>query len=234
MNPTPDEVDPRIAQARPGWALVVLASPIVAFVVVIVLYIGMVSLGLSGRGGDGGRVVYRVAACDEAVEPIAERLRDMGLPAEVDRTRGDVRIVSQRIGRPEIDETVPDTLSTVGRFELRHGDAVLARNEQITDASTRLDGMMDPWLLLGLDEQATDAVVGAVRSDPRGRMHFVVDGQIVAMQPNGRDVQRGEVEGIPVAELTAADRMARVAAWSVIIDHPLPCPATVEILAENE
>ena len=225
--PPQPPVDPRIAQARPGWALVVLAAPIAAFIVVIVLYIGMFWLGFQGRGGDGGAITYAVTSCDEATAPIAARLEDMGLPAEREGS-SPVRLHSRRIGRDDIDATVPDTLATPGVFELRHGDEVLATNASVLEATTRLDGMMDPWLLLELDPEATEAVVAAVRSDPRGRLTFYLDDEAIAMQPNGRSVQRGEVEGIPLAEMTAAQRMQSVAAWSVIIDHgPLPCPATV-------
>jgi len=220
-------VDPRVAAARPGWALGILAAPIVLFVVVIALYIGMLTLGFQGRGA-GGPVDYRVAGCEPAVHMIAERLGDMGLPAEVQTTDDGALVHSRRVGREEVDATIPATLSTPGRFELRHDEVVLATNEQITEATYRLDGMMDPWLLLRLDDTATAAVVDAVRSDPTGRLTFVLDGQPVAMQPNRRDVMRGEVEGIPLADMDAATRMASIAAWSVIIDHgPLPCEASV-------
>lgn len=221
-------IDPRIAAARPGWALVVLAAPVVAFVVVIVLYIGMFGLGFQGRGGMGGPVSFEVGGCEAAAEELSGRLTDMGLPAVVQAHRGGFLLQTERIGRPEIDATLAPTLQTPGAFELRHGDNVLATNANVLEATYRLDGMMDPWLLLRLDEQAVDAVVDAIRSDRRGRMTFFLDGEAIAMQPNGRSVQRGEVEGIPLAELTAEARMQQIAAWSVIIDHgPLPCPVTV-------
>lgn len=228
--PEDPSIDPRIANARPGWALLILAAPVAGFVLVALLYAGMLSLGFSGRGGDGGPVTYRVQACDEAVDLIEGRLVDMGLPVERTDDGGVHRLHSQRIGRPDIDVTVPDTLAMPGAFELRHGDEVLARNPDIAEASTRLDGMMDPWLLLRLKADAAEAVVKAVNSEPTGRLTFVVDGTPVAMQPNRRDVMRGEVEAIPLDDMTAAERMQRIAAWSVVIDHgPLPCPATVEV-----
>jgi len=220
-------VDPRVAQARPGWALVILAAPIVLFAVVIVLYIGMLGLGLQGRGA-GQPVRFAVHGCDEAVGHVVERLGDMGLPAEVVDDGGPSVVHTRRVGRPEIDRTVPATLSAPGAFELRHGDDVLATNASVVEATTRLDGMMDPWLLVRLDPEATDAVVQAVNADPSGRLTFVLDGEPVAMQPNRRDVMRGEVEGIPLADMDAATRMASVAAWAVIIDHgPHPCDASV-------
>lgn len=227
-EPTAPPLDPRIAAARPGWALVVLAAPIAIFVLVIVLYIGMISLGFQGRGGDGAPVTYEVGGCEDAGPLLEARLGDIGLPVERTSHPGGMQLHTRRIGRPEIDATLADTLAQPGAFELRHDDDVLARNAQITDATYRLDGMMDPWLLLRLDDDATKAVVAAVRSDPTGRLTFVLDGTPIAMQPNRRSVRKGEVEGIPLDEIDAAERMRRIASWSVIIDHgPLPCPVQV-------
>ena len=220
------DLDPRIQQARPGWALFILAAPIVLFVIVALLYTGMIGLGLQGRGS-GEPVDLRVGGCAEAPAAVVERLADMGLPATIDAS--DPQLVhTHRIGRPEVDATLAATLAQRGVFELRHDDEVLVTNAQITEATYRLDGMMDPWLLLLLDDVATEAVVGAMRGDPTGRLTFVLDGEPVAMQPNRRDVFRGEVEGIPLADRDAATRMERIAAWSVMIDHVLPCDATVE------
>lgn len=225
-----DDVDPRIANARPGWALVVLAAPLVAVVVVVVLYVGMVRLGLQGRAAGGGEVVLMVRTCEEALPVLLARLDDAGLPSTSEPVEGGWHVRTQGTGRDDVDAALPGALAQRGDFALRAADGVLFGNQAVTEATYRLDGMMDMWLLLRLDEEASEAVVDAVRAEPRGRMTFVLDGVDIAMQPNGRAVQRGEVEGIPLAEIDQKTRMRLIAEWSMLIDHPLPCDATVEVV----
>lgn len=220
--------DPRIAQARPGWALAILSAPIFVALAVVLLYVGMWSMGLAGREAAGAERALQVEACPEGVVALRDRLTDMGLPAEVAPTPTGARLTTRATGRPEVDQRLTTVLSAPGRFELRGGDVVLATSEDVAEASSRLDGMMDPWLLVRLREDAAERVKQHVRADPRGRLHFAVDGVEVAMQPNTRDVTVGEVEGIPLADMDRAERFHRVAEWAVLVDHPLPCAVEIQ------
>jgi len=224
------DIDPLMKQARPGWALILLAAPIALFVLVVVLYSGMWSLGLRGREAGGGPVDLPIATCPEAVPVLRARLEDAGLPAVIEEVgAGHYVVHTARTGRPDVDAAFPEALTQPGRFALTAHGRELFTNDGVTEATFRLDGMMDMWLLLRLNEAATEAVVDVVKRAERGdRLVFVLDGEEVAMQPALRSVQRGEVEGIPLADMDQKTRMRRIAEWSMQIDHPLPCEARVE------
>ena len=221
------DIQPLLDQSRPGWALVILAAPIALFIAVVVLYVGMVSLGLQGRAAEGAPIELMVETCPEALPVLEARLADVGLPFEAEEEGGGrYRVRTTGTGRADVDEALPAALLAPGRFALTYDGTTLIDNEGVEEATYRLDGMMDMWLLLDLDEAATDAVTEAVRSSkPGDRLDFLVDGVMVAMQPTHRSVQRGEVEGIPVDDMDQKTRMRRIAEWSMQIDHPLPCEA---------
>lgn len=221
------DIQPLLDQSRPGWALVILAAPVALFIAVVVLYVGMVSLGLQGRAAEGAPIEVVVETCPEALPVLEARLADVGLPFEArEEGGGRYRVLTTGTGRADVDEALPSALLAPGRFALTYEGRELIDNDGVDEATYRLDGMMDMWLLLDLDDEATDTVTEAVRSSkPGDRLDFLVDGVMVAMQPTHRSVQRGEVEGIPVDEMDQKTRMRRIAEWSMQIDHPLPCEA---------
>ncbi len=221
------DVEPLLKQSRPGWALFVLAAPIALFVVVAVLYTGMISLALEGREATGPELALLVETCEEAVPVLEARLADVGLPAEiVTAGPGRYTLRTTLTGRDDVDAALPYALLQPGHFDLTYEGSSILDNGGVVEATYRLDGMMDMWLLLLLDDAATESVIKAVRSSkPGGRLDFVVDGVPVAMQPTHRSVQRGEVEGIPVEDMDQKTRMRLIAEWSMQIDHPLPCEA---------
>lgn len=221
------DIEPLLKQSRPGWALLILAAPVALFVVVAVLYTGMISMGLKGREAMGPELALLVETCEEAVPVLEARLADVGLPAEVLADGpGRYTVRTTLTGRDDVDAALPHALLQPGRFDLMFEGASILNNGGVVEATYRLDGMMDMWLLLLLDPAATEAVVAAVRSSkPGGRLDFVIDGVPVAMQPTHRSVQRGEVEGIPVEDMDQKTRMRLIAEWSMQIDHPLPCEA---------
>ena len=221
------DIEPLMNQSRPGWALVILAAPIVLFVIVVVLYTGMVSLGLQGRAASGPPLELTVRTCDEALPVLKARLADVGLSAEVVSVGdGRHRVRTSLTGREDVDAALPSALLAPGQFELVYDGQALLDNAGVAEATYRLDGMMDMWLLLRLEDTASQTVVEALRgAERRERLNFVVDGATVAMQPALRTVAMGEVEGIPVHEMDQKTRMRKIAEWSMQIDHPLPCAA---------
>jgi hypothetical protein len=99
------DVDPRIQNARPGWALFVLASPVVVAAIVAALYVGMWWLGMSGRPPGGDTVQFEVIGCDDAATVLAARLAHRA-PA------GDL-----------VDATQAAHAPAGGRIEAAHRDA---------------------------------------------------------------------------------------------------------------
>lgn len=225
MDPV-DSEDPRIANARPGWALVVLAAPVAMVIVVGLAYGGLVAFGLAGRPATGPEVTLAFSGCPEARPFVEARVADMGLPATFSDDRGgfSARIVLPR--DPYAAADVAPTLARTGAFEVLGGDEVLARNAQVTRASVRLDLSMTPTTLVDLGPDASVRVRDWVRAHPDAELEFRLDGETVGVQP-ARSVVIGEAEISPPIPDDRA-RMRATAAWGVVIDHgPLPCPVTV-------
>ncbi|MEZ4237199.1 MAG: hypothetical protein R3F59_13805 [Myxococcota bacterium] len=226
---SPEPSDPRLRQ-RPLLGLLILAVPVVAVVLTLVAYAGMVGLGLRGRQATGPPVPLRFDGCAEAGPVLAARLRDMGVEAEPGD--GPLSFVASLPTDPAVAASIPATLAMPGRLEVRGGDQVLAGPSDVVDASVRADVMMVPTTLVHLSQAAAARVRDYVRANPTGRMHFAVDGQVVGSQSNEASEEIGEVEitpedahGRPMDDGRA--RWDLVAAWSVTVDHPLPCAVTV-------
>jgi hypothetical protein len=214
--------DPRLP-SRPGWALLILALPLVGVVLTALAYAVTWAVGLQGRSADGEAVTLTYAGCVEAGPVVEARLRDMGLaPRRTDTADGFVVDVVLPAD-PEVAARIPETLAARGQLEVRGEGVTLAGPEDIVDASVRMDLMMVPSTLVKVGPEAAAAITTHVRSHPTGVLQFRVDGVEVGTQSNQNPVTIGELELSP----PTADGRARweaVAAWSVTVDHPLPCP----------
>ena len=106
----------------------------------------------------------------------------------------------------------------------------MASEADVSDASVRMDLFMVPYLLLRLEDAAAQRIKAHVRAHPQGKLRFEIDGQDVGWQSNQNPVAVGELEMSPdLPSLTEeAARMHAVAAWSITVDHPLPCPVQLQ------
>lgn len=219
-----DPDDPRL-KTRPIWGLAILVLPIIGVVVVTAAYVVMVSLGLQGRSANGAPMEIELAACEEARSVVSDRLEEMGFQARLEPSPGGLVVRFDGPADPDVRATLPETLATPGLLELRGGDRVLATQEDVVDASVRLDAMMTGSTLIHLSSSAGDRVRAWVREQPTGQLDFYVDGERVGGQRNDA-VTVGEVEIAPPID-DDAQRLRAVAHWAVVIDHPLPCRVTV-------
>ncbi|MCA9491284.1 MAG: hypothetical protein KC621_15240 [Myxococcales bacterium] len=219
-----DPDDPRL-KTRPIWGLAILVLPIVGVVVVTLAYVVMVSLGLQGRAADGAPMEIELTACDEARAVVSDRLDEMGFTAKLEPSPGGLLARFEGPTDPEVRASLPTTLATPGLLELRGGDRVLATQEDVVDATVRLDAMMTGSTLIHLSPGAADRVRAYVRETPSGQLDFFVDGERVGGQRNDA-VTVGEVEIAPPID-DDPQRLRAVAHWAVVIDHPLPCRVTV-------
>jgi hypothetical protein len=223
----PVELDPRVKNARPMWALAILTLPLIGFVLTVAAYVVMVSLGLAGRPATGDRVTLVFAGCPAARPLVEARVADMGLPATWSDAAAGFRAELQLPPDPLAAEGVPAALAAPGVFEVRGGDEVLATHADVIDASVRLDLSMTPTTLVRLSPDAAQRVKVWVRAHPSGRLDFVLDGERIGGQSAMDPVAIGEVEISPPIKENQ-QRMLKTAAWSVIVDHaPLPCPVSV-------
>lgn len=224
-----DPDDPRL-QGRPLWGLVILSLPIFGVIAVFIAYVVMWSMGLSGRAARGAPAEIVFEGCAEARAPIEARVADMGLsPTDWRDVPGGFALETRLTGDPAVDQALPTTLTTPGALEVRGGAQILATNDDLTDASVRLDLFMVSYVLLRLDDEAAQRVKQHVRAEPGGKLWFWVDGHRVGWQSNQNPVAVGELELSPEIS-DEQERMRAVAAWSVVLDHgPLPCPVTARL-----
>ncbi|MEN0066780.1 MAG: hypothetical protein AAGA48_31905 [Myxococcota bacterium] len=221
-----DPDDPRLP-SRPLWGIALALLPVIGVFLVVVAYAVIVGLGTSARSLEGAEVTWRFEGC-EAAQPLLEaRLDEVGLPATWTAVDGGYTVKTQLTGNPVVDDTLPGTLTTPAALEVRAGDEVLATSADVVDAGPRADIFMVPYVLLRLDDDAGERIKNHVRSDPKGRMTFHVDGKSIGWQSNTNPVSVGELEINLTLEGDEEARMHAVAAWSVTLDHgPLPCPVT--------
>lgn len=220
-----DPSDPRLP-TRPLWAFVLLALPVVGVVFVAIAYTGMWSLGVRGRDPEGQTVELAFTGCPEARPAVEARILDMGLPVLASAASDGTWTVRTTLpADPRAAGQIPATLAAPGRLVVRAEQQVVATSEDVLDASVRLDLMMSPRTLLKLGPAAADRVETYVRSTPIGALVFEVDGQRVGSHANANPVAKGELEIDP--PLGGRERWDATAAWSVILDHPLPCAPTV-------
>lgn len=228
MQPTLDPDDPRLAQ-RPLIGMLILALPLVMVALTLAAYAVTVGFGLRGRAAAGPAVELRFSGCDEAGPVIAARLADMGIEA-APGSAGPLSFRASLPADPEVAAAIPRTLATPGRLEVRGGDEVLASPDDVADASVRMDLMMVPSTLVNLRPEAAGRVRDHVRAVPEGRLTFVLDGAPIGEQSNQAPVEVGEVEIDPALGGHHGGRLDEgkprweaVAAWAVVVDHPLPC-----------
>jgi preprotein translocase subunit SecD len=222
-----DPEDPRIRQARPGWALFILAAPLVLFAIVVVGYSALVGAGLRGRTATGERTTLTFRSCPEARPFLEARVADVGLAdATFEALPDGLALTATLPGDPEVAEALPATLATPGVLEVRDGQTVLATNDDIVDASVRLDLFMIPSTLLRLTPEAGQRLSDWTRDHQDGMLTFVLDGRTIGHQTATNPVATGELE-IATDDLPDRQRMHATAAWGVVLDHgPLPCAVT--------
>ncbi|MEM6931601.1 MAG: hypothetical protein AAF602_32015, partial [Myxococcota bacterium] len=176
-GPENDE-DPRIP-SRPLWGFALVLAPVFGVIVVTIAYVVTFGFGMAGRGAAGSEVTWRFSGCEEAQPLLEARLDDIGLPATWTAEPGGFVVTTQLTGDAEVDESLPDTLTTPGDLQIRGTREVLATTEDVTEASVRLDLFMVPSVLLALDDAAAQRVKDNVRAEPEGRMTFHVDGRLI-------------------------------------------------------
>lgn len=214
--------DPRLPK-RGLVGLLILSLPILGVLVMFVAYGIMWSLGTAGRGPEGESVVLGFRGCHEAQPLLEARLEDMGIPGSWTKTPDGFEVRATLTGESEVDEAIPQVLSTPARLEIRGGDQVLATNADLKEATVRMDLFMVPYVLLRLRDDAAERVRARAKEDPGGKLWFFVDGEEIGWQSNQNPVGRGDLE-INVHQSDEEQRMREVAAWSVTLDHaPLPC-----------
>ena len=224
-----ERLDP-VLTPRPASAFLLL--PVLAIPAVFAAWGLFLWTGLGGRPATGAVVTLRATACPEAGPLLASRSADMGLPGAWQPTSDGFALATTLPVDAIAAAEVPRTLALPGALTVRGPDgAALLRNDGLRSAEVRLDVTLSAGALLRLTDAADAAVTEAVLAAPDGRLTFQIDGADVGIQL-AREVTHGELE-IWLTDGTDRDRMNRVAAWGVALDHgPLPCAVQIEVGAE--
>ena len=218
MDLDPD--DPRLP-SRPLLGMAILALPGLGFLAIAIGYTALFAAGSAGRSIDGPEVELRFSGCPDAQQAITARLSDMGLPATA-LPSSDASTFGFRLklpADPEAARAIPSTLASPGQLQIQDADEAIATNSDLVDASVKMDLLTEPSLLLTLSDAATERLKSHARPGHRVSLH--IDGARVADTPLDR---ASSVLDFLLTEGVERERWSRIAAWSVTVDHPLPCP----------
>ena len=219
---------------RSLWWIAILAMPILGVPAVILAYAWTWWVGMDGRPAEGNRVSLSYEGCEQAWPLLRSRLDDMGLDTHAFSVDGPNLVVATTLpSDARVADRIPFTLAMPGALEVRDGAEVIARNDDLTDASVRLDLRMIPTTLLRLNAVASDRVAEGLKRRPDGVFTFVIDGQSVGEQRKAGGLAVGELEIAPF-EKDEQKRMERTAEWAVAVDNgPLPCAVSLHALTQE-
>ncbi len=221
--PTDNRADPVLVPRR-GALLLLL--PMLAIPVVFVGWAIFLWRGTTVQVADGARVAITLDGCTDARAMLEARAQEMGLAFELTDRPGGFTLVTTLPADPDAARQVPVGLTMPGALEVRtpEGSALLG-NDGITDATMRLDLLLQAATLLRLTPAANDAVSAYARSAPDGEVEFWIDGAR-AGRGKTREMSSGELELWP-DEGTELEKLHLAAARGVALDHLLPCPVRV-------
>lgn len=217
--------DPRLPK-RPVWGLLMLLMPLVGVAALTVAYAVTWGFGLRGRAATGPAVHLTYAGCAEAGPVLDARLADMGLPFTRAATPDGFAIDATLPADERAAAGIPATLARPGQLEVLGDGERLAGPPDVVDASVRMDLTMTPTLLVRVGPEAAGRVAAWRRAHPTGAVTFRVDGVEVGHQSSQDPMPEGELELSPAGMRDGAARWDAIAAWSVTLDHPLPCPVS--------
>jgi hypothetical protein len=220
------EVDDRLEQIKGrGCGVFFLAAPVVMFIFVVIAYSAFGWYGLQGRPAQGDLAVLTFEGCAAGQAALQERLVMMGFSSTVEAV-GEGKFAVQLV-LPEDEEvaaTLPHTLTRPGQFVLRDGsgEQVLLGPERVRSASHRLDLLMNPSLVVKIPHEDAQSLRKRQEHSPYGQLSFWLDGERIGGQKNLKPLEGDELEVVPPMA-DERSQMEAVAAWSVVVAHPLPC-----------
>ncbi len=219
-------VDDRLEQIKGrGCGVFFLAAPVVMFIFVVIAYTTFGWYGLQGRPAQGDLAILTFEGCAAGQAALQERLVMMGFSTTVEAgVDGQFTVQLVLPEDPEVAATLPHTLVRPGQFELRDGsgEEILLGPEQVQGASHRLDLLMSPSLVVKIPHEEARSLRNRQEHSPYGQLSFWLDGERIGGQKNLKPLEGDELEVVPPMEDERA-QMEAVAAWSVVVAHPLPC-----------
>lgn len=225
---TPKLSDEEYERIRPRGGCLLLAAPLFAVPAVIMAYLYLFYSGYQGVDPSGNTVQMQFHSCDEAGQMVLARAEDMGLGNTIlTATDNGFVLASVLPDREDAAAEIATTFGSVGLFALRAGDIELANQDDVVDASVRLDITMTPSTLINLNEEARKRIYRHIKDVPEGKMEVWLEGEMVWDYGNQRPMINGEIEVPP----SAADDQARMklAAHRAIVLNNGPLPCAIEL-----
>lgn len=228
--------DERMEQVQGrGCGVFFLAVPVVMILFVVINYAILAWYGLSEREAEGDAAILTYQGCEDAREVVQSRMNLMGFSGvveEMEDTYFRVRMVMPEEER--VADQLPQTLIIPGVFEVRDeaGEEVLLASEKVGAASPRLDLLMNMSLVVEIPDEDASALRERQQAAPQGQWSYWLDGVRISGQKHLKPVEGSELEVVPSID-DEQEKADRVAAWSVAVAHPLPCPV-VWVSTERE
>jgi hypothetical protein len=214
-----------------------MAMPVIAIPLVFAAYGHLIWTGMGGIAADGDLVTMHFEACEDAVQPIRDRVLMMGLPdAEFHFADGTLELKARLPSEHGVASSIPATLSTPGRFGIvaRGSHTPIVNHDDIVDAGVRMDISATPQTYIKLTQEAGRELNLAMRSQPAGGLIFLLDGMPVYEHENMYEL--GSDVDIPAQGADNREGMRSAASMGVVLRHgPLPCSVrhlTTEVIEE--
>jgi len=197
----------------------------------IVAYSIVFFYGIRGRSADGPIKEMVFATCPEGFDVIITRAKVMGLGQIKTQTQEDAFVLSAQL--PSHEQSVaeiPKTLAATGSIEIfTHPDTaeqqLAAGPDDITAISLEVNHTGSPYLKLSLARDATVHLQRTFSEDQEAQVEIRLDHQPIrrfTLRSLGRNLSRIKLE--PPAD-THQEEIEIAAKWSMLLHHPLPCPA---------
>ena len=143
-------------------------------------YLYLFYSGYQGVDPSGNTVQMQFQSCDEAGQMVLARAEDMGLGnTSLTATDNGFVLASVLPDREDAATEIATTFGSVGLFALRAGDIELANQDDVVDASVRLDITMTPSTLINLNEEARKRIYKHIKDVPEGKMEVWLEGEMV-------------------------------------------------------
>ena len=173
---------------------------------------------------DGDRVRLVFEGCEEASEPLRDRIDEMGLgavdwrgPLEVD-----VTLPSER----DVAASIPEVLARRGLIAIWGDDEVLIPSEELRGVTQEFTPNGDPVLGVYLTRVGRLRLEGWMVEHPEGVMTVRLDDEVILERPT-RPVLLEQRLYVASAARWERDRYIDIAEWYVTGLSPLPCDVEV-------
>ncbi len=228
-EPSPDT--PLSTGQRPGGVSAMMLVPL-GFGVALLLAVAVLALQFGAGGVASGerKTATFAMQCEDGADPqkvakhVQGRAEDVGMGEIAVHVEGkELRLTAIFPGLPDEDTTLPEVLSTPGRFWLEGDNGVVISEADVEDASVTIDEGGDPYTRLLLLPPGQARLQDALDADPSGSLRMRIDEVQLDDRPNSIKID-GDSLRMPTGQAKPRVRMRLAADRAIALSHgPLAC-----------